>query len=96
MTQSARLTSSTLICRGEPLSADLGGEIVLMSVESGKYYGLDEIGSDIWNRIAVPIRVEALCAALEAAYEADAGVIARDVLILLDALLAQGLIRVEG
>lgn len=96
MTETARLTPSTVVVRTEPMSADLGGEIVLMSVESGRYYGLDAIGSDIWMRLAAPLRVDALSAALEADYDAEAGIIARDVLVLLDDLLAHGLIEVRG
>ena len=27
---------------------DLGGEMVLLNIETGKYYGLDEVGARIW------------------------------------------------
>ena len=74
----------------------VNGEIVLMSIDTGKYYGLDAIGSDIWGRLQTPIRVEALCNALAADYDAEAGRIEGDVIALLEELLEQGLVEVKG
>ena len=95
MTEPPRLTPSTTVGRGAPLSADLGGELVLMSLESGKYYGLDEIGSEIWRRLETPARVSSLCGDLAAAYDAPADLIERDVLALLHRLLDEDLIQVK-
>ena len=36
------------------LAAEVDGEIVMMSIEQGLYFGLDDIGSDIWKRIDPP------------------------------------------
>jgi len=35
----------------EILASDIDGETVMMSIENGKYYGMDEIGSRIWGLI---------------------------------------------
>lgn len=95
MGETARLTPSATVVRGAPPSADLDGELVLMSVEAGRYYGLDAIGGEIWSLLERPIRVEALCADLAARYDAEPGIIARDVLNLLDQLLAHDLIKAD-
>lgn len=84
-----------LLSRAEgQLEAEVNGEVVLMSIERGTYYGLDEIGSDIWHRLAEPTRFADLCRALAGSYDAAPDVIARDVEALLVELRDQGLIRI--
>ncbi len=36
----------------EILASDIDGETVMMSMQNGKYYGMDEIGSRIWSLIS--------------------------------------------
>ncbi|GAB6039430.1 PqqD family protein [Endothiovibrio diazotrophicus] len=77
------------------LHAVVNGEVVLMSVSNGEYYGLDAVGSDVWERLAEPTRVEALLAALEQHYRADEGEIRRDTVDLLGELLEKGLLQIH-
>lgn len=87
------LQPQTLIARSPtPLSAEVQGDVVLMSLERGQYYGLDDIASDIWRRLESPRSVADLCAALAADYSADAATIQTDVLALLEQMLGYGLI----
>jgi hypothetical protein len=76
----------------DALAADVGGEVVLMSVEQAKYYGLDEVGSAIWHRLESPIDVGQLCAALAQVYDADNATIERDVIALLNDMQAHDLL----
>ena len=88
------LTTDSMLCRcTEPLAAEVDGEMVLMSIERGNYYGLDSIGSDIWHRLEQPVRVSDLVAALATDYDGDASVIECDVLALLTKLLENGLVE---
>jgi hypothetical protein len=75
------------------LTTEIDSEIVMMDVESGNYYNLDEIGSQIWRRMAAPLAVEQLCRDLEALYDAPAAVIEQDVLTLLTRLEEKRLIH---
>lgn len=68
------------------LAANVQDELVLMSIDRGQYVALDSIGKDIWERLATPCRVDALCQAMAADYDADATVITADVLEFLDKL----------
>jgi Coenzyme PQQ synthesis protein D (PqqD) len=92
------LTSLSLLSfvqwSGKPIAAPVDEEIVILSVERGSYYGLDDIGSDIWQRLETRVRVDALCNALIEKYEGDRATIERDVLQLLGDLAADGLISV--
>ena len=76
----------------DQLAATVDQEIVILSVERGSYYGLDDIGSEIWQQMATPVSVSALCDTLAAKYDADRATIERDVLTLLGTLVAEGLI----
>ena len=88
--------SSTVQWSSDQIAATVDREIVILSVERGSYYGLDEIGSEIWQQLVNPIRVEALCDALATNYDADRRTIERDVLVLLKGLAAEGLIQVAA
>ena len=86
---------STVRHAAHPVAADVAGETVLMSLERSRCYGLGAIGSEIWSKLASPIRVADLVAELNDRYEAPPGVIERDVLQMLAQLAAEGLIRIS-
>jgi hypothetical protein len=88
------ITPQTIVQRRrDALAAEVGGELVLMSVEHGKYYGLDDVGSDVWRRIEQPIAVEQLCAELAREYRGDPSAIERDVVALLEKFAGQDLLE---
>lgn len=88
------LTST--VCRGrKPVQADVAGEVVLMSLERSRCYGLGKMGSEIWQRLASPIRVGDLIEELRLRYDAPPGVIEREVPELLGKLEEEGLIEVS-
>jgi hypothetical protein len=75
------------------LAAEVDGEIVMMSIEQGRYFGLDDIGSDIWKRLEQPCSFSALVDALAADYDAERGTIASDVTALLTRMAEQDVVR---
>ena len=91
------LTLDSYICRtSHPLSTEIDGEVVILETSKGNYYTLDAIGADIWQRIAAPAQVGALCAELHAKYDAEIAVIRRDVLAVLVQMVDEGLIEVTS
>jgi len=82
--QSLHISDDTLITRNTGLlAAAVQDETVMMDIESGRYYGLDDIGSAIWQRLEAPCRFGTLIDGLVAEYDADRAVIAGDVRKLL-------------
>jgi len=76
------------------VSSSLDDETVMMSVNSGKYYGLDEIGSRIWELIEEPRSVSDLCDILFGEFEVDRKQCEKDVLDFLNELAKKNLLRV--
>jgi hypothetical protein len=71
---------------------DLDGEAVLLDLSSGIYFGLNEVGTRVWQMVGEGRGEAEIVAALAAAYEADAAIIDRDVARLLEDLRARRLI----
>lgn len=87
----------TVAWSGKPLASEIGGEVVLMNLDRGCYYSLDDIGSEIWRILEQPVSVASLCQTLAARYHAEAATVNDDVLALLNRLLEHDLISVvEG
>src|SRR5262249_10100541 len=90
----AAIDGATLISRSPSvLTAEVDGEIVMMSIEQGRYFGLDDIGSDIWKRLEQPCSFATLIDRLVADYDADRATIATDVEALLGRMAAQDVVR---
>ncbi len=88
------IAEKTLISRNPSvLVAEVDGEIVMMSIEKGRYFGLDDIGSDIWKRIEQPCSFAALVDALAADYDAEHATIKADVTALLTRMAEQDVVR---
>jgi len=85
---------NTVAWSGKQLAAEIHNEVVLMDVERGCYYGLDEIGSEIWRAVENPLAVHSLCQSLTKKYKADPAIVASDVLTLLNNMYARELIVV--
>src|SRR5258708_40062570 len=90
------IADATIVSRSPSvLTAEVDGEIVMMSIERGRYFGLDDIGSDIWKRIEPPGSFATLIHALRADYEADRATIATDVQNLLGRMVEQDVVRLS-
>jgi hypothetical protein len=89
------LSPATVVARSDGfLEAEIDNEVVALSIERGTCYGLNQVGSRIWNLLASPARIGDLCETLVAEYEVEPGVCERQVLDLLEELRAEGLIAI--
>jgi hypothetical protein len=78
------------------LVRDLGGEAVLLDVASGSYFGLDEVGTRIWQLIAGGELLAAIVATLASEYDAPEDRLRSDLIRLVDELVASKLLIVEA
>jgi hypothetical protein len=89
----ADLVPSTVVVRSsEPLTAVVDGELVMLDARSSSYFGLDGIGTRIWELLEAPRSVDDVCTVLIEEYEVDPETCRTEVLAfitdLLDAQLA--------
>jgi hypothetical protein len=85
----------TVIAQVEGLvSSDVEGEVVMMSVESGMYYGLDSVGSRIWQLIKEPRSVSKVRDILVEEYDVEREVCERDVLDFVAEMHTEGIVRI--
>lgn len=95
MSREIPITVESVVSWSEaPVATEVDREVVLMNVGRGRCYGLGETGSSVWRRLGSPIRVDDLCRELMLEYQADAEMLRKDVLALLEQLQEEGLIRV--
>jgi len=45
----------------EPIAAEVGDGLVMLSVQEGKYFSLNPTAAAIWRRLESPMRVGELC-----------------------------------
>jgi hypothetical protein len=88
--------SSHLVRVPDLLSADMDGDLVMMSVESGEYYGVGGVGPRIWELLEQPITVDAIVAVICAEFEVEETRCREDVLTFARQLVETGLVRLAA
>ena len=86
---------AVVVAAKSQVSCDVGGETAILSMQNGIYYGLDPIGARVWNLIQQPQSVADLREAILSEYDVEPERCERDLLDLLQALLAEGLIELS-
>jgi len=82
-----------IVQSGDVMMRKAGDEAVLLDIASEQYFGLDPIGTWIWQLIGELEHLDRVHARLCAVFDADAQRIATDLLALTQALLDAGLVR---
>ena len=76
-------------------SQEVDGEMVLLDMNTENYFGLDEVGSFIWQTIeAEGGALEKVLDVLLEAYDVDEDVLRRDLLNFVERLAESGLVQV--
>ena len=85
---------TTVVATDQSVSSDLAGERVLLHLKSGVYYGLNEVGSHIWEALTEKTTLQAVVNHLEDIYDVERSVLEDDVLDLVIDLLDAGLVDI--
>lgn len=78
------------------VSRDLAGEAVILHLANGTYFGLNEVGTRIWNLLAEHGSTEQVLLPLLAEYEVEEAELRQDLEALLQTLAEKGLIVVDA
>ncbi len=93
MGNDAPLTPASFVVRSNNLvQAEVNGEIVALHIEKGVCYGLNKVGSRVWELAALPVHVCDICSTLSKEYDVAPDTCESDVIALLEGLRAEGLI----
>lgn len=90
-----RLKMASVVASPNQISSDIEGESVILNLKSGTYFGLNEVGSRVWQLIQSQRHFRDISATLCHEYAVDADVCDRDLLTLLVELFNAGLILVD-
>src|SRR5215469_2816065 len=93
--RSTPANTRTVAAVKDQVSCALDGDTVILHLGSGTYYGLNAVGSTIWNLIQEPRTIDEIHNSLLEQYDADAGECERDLLNLLDDLTKAGLVEIR-
>ena len=88
------LEGLTLVRAEEPESCDVDGEAVMLSINSGRYYGTNPVGTHIWKLLERPQTLDRLCTQLLKEFDVAPDLCRREVSAFLHDLKAEGLIAI--
>ena len=86
---------SVVAATEDQVSCKLGAESAILNVKQGIYYGLDPVGTEIWNLLQTPVKVANIQEILLREYDVEPDRCQRDLLSLLEDLLKAGLIEIR-
>ena len=78
------------------LLSDVGGEYVLLNLESERYFGLDEVGTRMLSVLTSSDSIQAAYETLLDEYDVDHELLRQDLISLIDKLTVQGLVGIAG
>jgi hypothetical protein len=74
---------------------ELQGEAVILNLSSSTYFGLDPVGTRIWQLCEAHGSLRSVWEAMQQEFEAPADALRSDLLAFVDALSAKGLVTVQ-
>ncbi|HEY0372456.1 MAG TPA: PqqD family peptide modification chaperone [Thermoanaerobaculia bacterium] len=87
---------SILSAAKDQMASDIAGETVILGLTAGRYYGLDAVGSRVWQLIQTPMPFAEVRQAIVAEYEVEAARCEADLLVLLQKMADAGLVDVQS
>jgi hypothetical protein len=86
-------THEKLIGSESVVCAELDGEAILLNIDTGLYFGLDPVGTTIWNALTGGATAEEIAAQVAEQFDAPLDQILADVREFLALLSEKGLVR---
>ena len=74
---------------------EVDGEMVLLDMESENYFGLDEVGTAIWQAMQEKETLREVFEVLKEQYEVESEVLENDLSDFVGKLVESGLVKVE-
>ncbi len=92
-----RIEPTTILQRSKDIAfSQLDDELLALDAQAGYCYSLNETAGRVWDLIAAPVSIEAICAQLQREYAVDEPTCRGQVIALLQGLCDAGLAQVAG
>lgn len=86
-------STTTLKATSNQVSSEVGEEVVILQLQSGQYFGLDGVGSVVWEKLQSSVTLSDLEAYMISEFDVDPVVLRHDLQVLIQDLAAAGLIE---
>ena len=84
-----------IVASKEHTSCDFDGETVMLDARSGKYFGLNEVATMVWDLVQQPRTLSEIRQAVQAKFNVTAEQCDSDLQAWLQDMIAEGLVEVE-
>lgn len=88
--------SAVLVRSNDVTSENAAGEAIIIHMQSGTYFSLDEVGTIFWDRLDGTLTIAEHADAIAKVYAAEVAEIASDLVELAEGLVSEGLAREVG
>jgi hypothetical protein len=86
---------SRVVATDRQVACEVGGEAVILHLDEGVYYGLNEVGARVWQLVQKPLTVAEIVDAIVAEYEVERAQCQRDVQELVAGLAEHKLVIIS-
>ncbi len=95
MPEPSALADDACVIRAESaVSTEIDGHAVILEIETGAIFHLNQVGSRIWRMLETDARVGDVCEVLQQGFDVPADVCHGEVLEFLDEMRRRGLVAV--
>ena len=96
MSNPPAIDDATILARPANLVAsEIDSEMVILDIESGHFFQLNQIGSRIWEALEAPTTMGELCRSMQDRFDVDQETCRRDVNDFVARLSENGLVTIE-
>lgn len=89
--------SDIVVASDDVVAREVGGELVLLDLASGTYFGLNEVGGRIWQVLAQgAVTLAEVAAQIMSEFDVGADQVEADLLALADELSERKLLTIEA
>ncbi|WP_295393068.1 PqqD family peptide modification chaperone [uncultured Thiodictyon sp.] len=85
--------TTPIIRNSDLVAADMDGDLVMMSIEEGEYYGISGVGPRIWELLERPVTVDELAVTICGEFAVDEPTCRSDLLHFTQELIGLGLVQ---
>jgi hypothetical protein len=89
------LQDTVVVVNHQQIHTRLDDEVVILDMKSGTYYGLNTVGTRVWELMQQPVTFSQIHETLLAEYDVDPEECRQDITTLLEDLINRGMVEVR-